>query len=75
MFYILISYIFYNVAEFCMNFKLSIIVLCVVLSSTIIMANPDISSINGASTLIDFCTFGFNTIHSFGKLVRIYLRN
>ena len=56
-----------NIAEFCMNFNLSIIVLCVVLSSTLIIANPDILSINGASTFISFCSFGFNTISSFGK--------
>ena len=37
------------------------------LSCTLIKANPDISSIYGASTLINFCSFGFNTIHSFGK--------
>ena len=59
-----------NTAEFCTNFNLSIIVLCVFLSSTLIMANPDISSINGASTFINLCSFGFNTMHSFGKIGR-----
>ena len=48
--------------------NLSIIMLCVCLSSTFIIANPDISSINGASTFISSCSFGFNTIHSFGKI-------
>ena len=56
-----------NIAEFCMNFYLSIIMLCVFLSGTLIIANPDISSINGTSTFIHFCSFGFNTICSFGK--------
>ena len=31
------------------------------------MASSDISSIKGASTFINFCSFGFNTIHSFGN--------
>ena len=57
-----------NIAEFCTNFNLSIIVLCVFLSSTLIIANPDISSINGASTFTNLCSFGFNTVHSFGKI-------
>ena len=59
-----------SIAEFQMNFNLSIIVLCVVLSSILIIASPDISSINGASTFINFCPLGFSTIHSFGKIVR-----
>ena len=37
------------------------------LSNILIMANPDISSINGASTFINFCSLGFTTMHSFGK--------
>ena len=57
-----------SVAEFHMNFNLRIIVLCVVLSSILIIASPDISSINGASTFINFCFLGFSTIHSFGKI-------
>ena len=31
------------------------------------MANPDISSINGASTFINFCSLGLNTMCSYGK--------
>ena len=54
-----------NIAEFHMNSSLSIIVLCVVLSSTFIIANPDISSLNGASTFISFGSFGFCTIQFF----------
>ena len=63
-----------NVAEFHINFKLSIIVLFVVLSSTLIIVNPDISSINGASTCMSFCSFEFSTIHSFGKKGKDILR-
>ena len=57
-----------NIAEFCTNFNLSIIVLCMVLSSNLIIASLDISYINGASTFISFYSFGFVTIHSFGKI-------
>ena len=64
-----------NVSEFHMNFNLSIMMLCVFLSSTLIMANPDISSINGASTFISFCSFGLTLYIPLGKLVRICLRN
>ena len=60
----------YSVAEFCMNFNLNIIVLCVVLSSIWIIDNPDISSINGASILINFCSLGFSTICAFEKIGR-----
>ena len=56
-----------NVAEFHTNFNLSIIVLCVFLSSTISTANNDISPMNGASTFINLCSFNFNTMHSFWK--------
>ena len=38
------------------------------LSNTSIIANPDISSMNGASTFINPCPFGFKTMHSFGKI-------
>ena len=57
-----------NVAEFCADFNLSIIVLCVFLPSTLIISNPDISSINEASTFINLCSFGCSTLHSFGKI-------
>ena len=32
------------------------------------MANPKISSMNGASTFISLCSFSFNIMHSFGKI-------
>ena len=37
------------------------------LPNTLIIPNPDISSMNGASTFINFCSLGFNTMHSCGK--------
>ena len=37
------------------------------LSNILIMAIPDSSSMNGASTFIHFCPLGFNTMFSFGK--------
>ena len=51
-----------------MNFNHDIIVLCVFLSSTLIIANPHISSLNCASTFINLCSFGFNSMSSFGKI-------
>ena len=38
------------------------------LSSILIIASPDILSMNGAFTLISFCSFGFSNMHSFGKI-------
>ena len=32
------------------------------------MAKPEISSKNGTSTFIKFCSFGFNIIFSFGNI-------
>ena len=43
-------------------------VLCVVLCGNLIIGSPDISSINGASTFINFCSFVFRTIPSFVKI-------
>ena len=57
-----------NVAEFCMSFSFNNMVLCVTPSSILIMASPDVSSINGAFTLINFCSLSFNTVHSFVKM-------
>ena len=53
-----------------MNFNFNIIVLCVVLSSSLIIASLDILSMNGASTFIIFHSLGLSTIHSFGKIGR-----
>ena len=57
-----------NVAKFHINFNLSTIVPCVFLSSTLIIANPAISSMNGASTFINLCSFHFNTICVLGEI-------
>ena len=57
-----------NLAEFHMHFNLRIIVLCMFLSSILIIVKSDISSINSASTFINLCSFDFNTTHSFGKI-------
>ena len=57
-----------DVVEFHTSFNLGIIVLCVFLSNTLIIANPDISSIIGASTFINLCPLVFNTMHSFWKI-------
>ena len=56
-----------SIAKFCVNFNFNIIVLFVVLSSILIIASPDISSMNGASAFINLCSLGFSTICSFGK--------
>ena len=64
-----------NVAELCMNFSFSSIVLCVVPSNILTITSPDISSINGAFTLINFCSFGFNMVHSFGKMGKDLFKN
>ena len=57
-----------NVAEFYVNFSFNNMALCVVPSNILTIASPNISSINGAFTLINFCSFGFNTMCSFGKM-------
>ena len=59
-----------NVAEFFVNFSFIISVLCMVLSNILIIASPDILSINGAPNLISFCSFGFKTVCSFGEIKR-----
>ena len=42
--------------------------LCVVLASILILASPDISSMNGAFTFINFCSFGSSTNHYLEKM-------
>ena len=51
-----------NIATFCVNLAFNIIVLWVDLSNSFIIAKPGISSKNGASIFISFCSFGFNTV-------------
>ena len=38
------------------------------MSNNLTMAKPEISSENGASTFISFCSLGFNIIVSFGNI-------
>ena len=57
-----------SVAEFCVNVSLSIIVFCTYLLNILIMAKANVSSMNGGSTFINFCSSGFNTMYSFGKI-------
>ena len=59
-----------NVAVLHMNFNFNSIVLWVLPFNILMIARPDILSINGAFTLINFCSFGFSTICSFGKMGR-----
>ena len=59
--------VIYNVTKFHMSFNFIIIILWVVLSSILIRASPDILSVSVASTFINFCSLGFNTMHSHGK--------
>ena len=58
-------FIISNIAKFHLTFN--IIVLCVSLSNIFTIAMPEISSINGASILINFCSFGFRTIFPSGN--------
>ena len=63
------------IAEFHLNFSFNNMVLCVVPSNILTIANPDISSIKGALTSINFCSFGFNTMCSFGKMGKDLFKN
>ena len=57
-----------DIAEFHLNFSFNKMVLFLVPSDILTIASPNILSINGAFTLIIFCSFGFNILHSFGKM-------
>ena len=63
----MLLFVISNIAKFPVNFTFNIIVLCVSLSNIFTIAKPEISSTNGASTLINFYSFGFKIIFSFGK--------
>ena len=54
-----------NITRVHVNLTSNIIVVCVSLSNIFTMAKPEISSTNGASILINFCSFGFRNIFSF----------
>ena len=62
-----------NVAKFLTNLTLSIHVLLVLLSNIFTVTNPNISSMNGNSLLINFCSNSFNIAFSFEKMVLTYL--
>ena len=64
-----------NIAVLHMKFSFSNIILCVVPSNILTIASPDISTINGAYSLINFCTFGFHMVHSFGKMGKDLFKN
>ena len=66
-----ISYI----AIFHVNFNFINIVLQVPPSSILTMANPEISSMNGAFTFISFCSLGFKIMQSPGKMGKDLFRN
>ena len=53
--------------KFHVNFTFNIIVLWVSLSNIYTITKPEISSINGASILINLCSFGFKTTFSLGN--------
>ena len=63
-----------SITEFHVNFNFNIIKLGVILSNILIIARPDISSMNGASTLIIICSFGFSIMLSLGKIGRDLFR-
>ena len=50
-----------------MNFSFIMRVICSFTSNNFVMAIPDISSINGTSTMISFYSFGFTSTFSLGK--------
>ena len=56
-----------NVADFQVYLSFKDMVLCVFPSNILRIASPDISSMNGAFTLINFCSFAFNTVHFLSK--------
>ena len=56
-------------ATFYTNLTFNTVTLLVDLSYNLTMDKPEISSRNGASTFINFCSFGFNIIFSFGNMV------
>ena len=60
-------FIISSITKFCVNFNT--IVLSISLSTIFTIAKPEISSINRASILTNFCSFGFRIISSLGMVV------
>ena len=54
--------------KFHVNLSFSIIVFCAFLSNILTVANPEILPTNGASIIINICSFCFKTICSFAKI-------
>ena len=54
-----------SIAIFHINLTFNIIVLWIDLSNSFIITKPEISSKNGASIFISFCSFGFNIVSPF----------
>ena len=50
-------------------------VLCVFPSNILTINSPDISAMNSALTLINFFSFGFNTVCLFGKMGKDLFKN
>ena len=61
-----------NIAVLCMNLNFNNMVLCVLPCN---ISRPDISSLNGVFTLINFCSLGFSATYSFGKMGRDLFKN
>ena len=64
-----------NTAALCVNFNFINKVLWVPPSSNLMIARPDISSIYGAFTFINFCSLGFRIVQSIGKMGRDLFKN
>ena len=64
-----------NTAVLCVNFNYINMVLYALPSRILIIAKHDIPSMNEAVTLINFCSLGFKTTHSFGNMGRDLFRN
>ena len=61
-------FVWSSMALLCVNFSFNKRVLWVPLSNILTMANPEISSINGAFTFINFCSLGFKIVQFSGNM-------
>ena len=68
-------FVMFNMALFHMNFNFNNRVLWVPLSNILTMARPEISSINGAFTFINFCSLGFKNKQFSGNIGRDLFKN
>ena len=55
-------------ATFHVNFTFKTVTVSIHLSNNLTMTKPEISSKNGGSTIISFCSLGFCIIFSFGNV-------